>query len=127
MRKLLLSSLDSLIFVAGYFLLLDFVRPALEERHLLALWWGFLGLYLIVGFAVGQWSTIRARPKFIATGFLLLAAAVYSFDPTIISHLDSVGLGGLWIVFLAAFFFWLVMFVRTSRGENKEKLRDRGQ
>ena len=99
--------------VAGYFLLLDFVRPILEEHHSVPVWWAILGLYLIFVGGTGFWYVGKARPGFAAIGFLLIAAALYLYDPTLNSHLASLGLKWVWIVPLTGYFLWLMAWVKT--------------
>lgn len=121
MGKTLQSALGSVLAAASYFLLDDFVRPPLEKRHMLLLWWLTLGLYLAILFAYGSRPVWRARPGLVATGCLLLAAAVYSFDSTIQPHLASIGLGWLWMPFIGGFFVWLIVFARYIRNRARHK------
>jgi hypothetical protein len=113
MRKNLLSLLGIVASVAGYFFLLDFVRPELEERHVIPIWWALLGLYVIIVFGGGFWYIGKTRPGFAAIGFLSFASTLYLYDPTINSHLESIGLRWVWIVPLIALFLWLVAWVKT--------------
>jgi hypothetical protein len=113
MRKYFASWLGVAASVVGYFLLLDFVRPALEERHSVSLWWAILGLYLVFIGGSGFWLVLKERPGFAAIGFLLIAAALYLYDPTINSHLRSIGLKWVWIVPLTGYFLWLWVWAKT--------------
>jgi len=72
MRKYFLSSMGVVVSVVGYFLLLDFVRPILEEHHSVPVWWAILGLYLIFVGGTGFWYVGKERPGFAAIGFLLI-------------------------------------------------------
>ncbi len=115
MRQHALWGFEALIASVGYFLLLDFARPALQERHLVSAWWCTLGLYIVLVFGYGFRSAIRSRPKFSAIGFLLFAATFFSYDPTINPHLETIGMGWLWIATLVAGFLWLLLGIRVSR------------
>jgi hypothetical protein len=121
MRQTLYSALSGLIAVSGYFLLVDFVRPALEERHFLILWWLTLGLYVALVFGYGCWSILRTRPGLVGTGFLLLATTAYLYDPSIEPHLASVRLEWLWIAPLGGSFFWIFAFVKNVRSRERQK------
>ena len=112
MRKNFLSLLAIAASVAGYFFLLDFVRPELEERHLIPIWWASSGLYIILVFGRGFWDIGKARPSFAATGFLSFAAALYLYDPTINSHLQP-RLRWVWVLPLIALFLWILAWVKT--------------
>lgn len=119
MRKYFLSSLGAAVAVTAYFLLLDFVRPTLEEHHSVPVWWAILGLYVIFVGGGGFWYVGRDRPGFAAIGFLLISAALYLYDPTINSHLESVGLKWVWIIPLAGYFLWLMVWTKTRpRSQN---------
>ena len=124
MRKEFLFWLGIVASVAGYFLLLDFFRPALEKRHLIPIWWATLGLYVILVGGSGFWHVRKDRPCFAATGFLLICATLYLYDPTINSHLESIGLRWVWIVPLIAYFLWILAWVkrrpRTPEGKAPE-------
>jgi hypothetical protein len=109
---------------AGYFLLLDFARPALGERRLVPVWWAMLALYAILVFGIGFMRVIKARPKFSGIGFLLWIATLFLYDPTINIHLKPVGLGWLWIASLIAGILWLLMFIKiTLKGQQRESDR----
>jgi hypothetical protein len=121
MREHFLTGLDVIIGTAGYFLLDDLVRPPLQERHMLVLWWLILALYLAILFAYGSRPVWRARPGLVAMGCLLLAAAVYSSDSTIQPHLASIGLGWLWMPLIGGFFVWLIVFATYIRNRARHK------
>ena len=119
MRKYFLSSLGVAVSVGGYFFLLDFVRPTLEEHHSVQVWWAILGLYLIFVGGTGFWYVGKERPGFAAIGFLLIAAALYLYDPTINSHLESIGLKWVWIAPLTGYFLWLMAWTKARpRSQN---------
>lgn len=113
MRKNVLALLGIAASVAGYFFLLDFVRPELEEHHLIPLWWAIQGLYLIFVFGRGFWYVGKTKPGFAATGFLSFVFAAYLYDPTINAHLQPIGLGWVWLVPLVSLFLWLLAWVKT--------------
>ena len=121
MRETLQSALGSVIAAAGYFLLDGFVRPPLQERHLLVLWWLTLALYLAILFTYGLSPVWKARPGPVATGCLLFTAAVYSFDSTIQPRLASIGLGWLWMPLIGGFFVWVIVFAKYIRDRARHK------
>jgi hypothetical protein len=120
MRETLYSVLSGLIAVLGYFLLADFVRPALEGRHVM-LWWLTIGLYVALLFGYSCRSILRTGTSLVATGFVLLATTAYLYDPTIEPHLASVRLGWLWIVSLCGFLLWIFAFVKNVRSRAQQK------
>lgn len=99
---------------AGYFMLLDFARPALEQRRLVAVWWLILALYAVLVFAFGFARVIGTRPKLSGTGFLLWLGTLFLYDPTINVYLKAVGLGWLWIAFLIVGFLWLLTLMKIT-------------
>ena len=121
MRQVLYSAVGALVASATYFLLLDLVRPSFQEGHLV-LWWGTLGLYVVLLFSYSCWPIMRARPRFAGLGLLILATTAYSYDPTIEPYLHSIGMGWLWIVSLIALFAWILQFVKVIREQQEEKL-----
>jgi hypothetical protein len=112
MREHLISAFIALVASGGYFLLLDFARPALEERRLVPVWWAILALYATLVFGIGFMRVIKARPKLSGTGFLLFLATLFLYDPTINTHLKPVGLGWLWIASLIVGFLWLLTLMK---------------
>ncbi len=108
MRQSLIFTLETIIFVAGYFLLVEFARPALLRVGLSAIWWIVLLLYVLFLFA-GFRHLLKSRPYFLGVGFLLFAAGAFSYDPMINSHLASLGLGWIWVAFLGVSILWLFM------------------
>jgi hypothetical protein len=120
MRETLYSGLGGLVAASGYFLLLDFVRPTMKEYHMV-FWWLILGLYVAVLFGVGCRSVLRTKPGMVGTGFVLLAATAYLYDPAIESRLASNGLGWLWVVSLGGFFLWIFAFSKGVRNRDQQK------
>ena len=114
MREHLISAVTALMAAASYFFLLDFVRPTLEERQLVPVWWGILAIYATVVFGTGFMPVIRARPKLCGIGFLSFLATLFLYDPTINIHLRSLGLGWLWIASLIVGILWLLAFIRIT-------------
>lgn len=127
MRQHLLAAVTAFIASAGYFLLLDFARPALENRQLLFVWWAILGIYAALVFVVGFGAWIKARPKFTASGLLLFSATLYLYDPTISPRLQSIGLGWLWVASLILAVTWLLTLISITRRGNQEKVRVGGE
>ncbi len=124
MREHLTSAITALAASAGYFLLLDFARPTLEERRLVPVWWAILALYAILVFGIGFMRVIKARPKSCGIGFLLLLATLFLYDPTINIHLKPVGLGWLWIASLIVGILWLLTLMKiTLKDQQKESGR----
>ncbi len=117
-KRIVLSTIWAAVFTAAYFSLLDGVRPALEERRAVWLWWLILGVFLVLLFMFACLPDALRRPKFFAFGFILLAAAIYCYDPTINSYLGAHGLGRLWVVPLALFFIWLSTLSIPHRGHS---------
>jgi hypothetical protein len=114
MREHLISGIAALTASAGYFLLLDFARPALEERRLVPVWWAILALYAILVFGIGFMRVIKARPKLCGIGFLLLLATLFLYDPTINIQLKPLGLGWLWIASLIVGVLWLLTLMKIT-------------
>jgi len=123
MREHLKSALTAALAAAGYFLLLDFARPALEQR-LVPVWWAILALYAILVFGIGFMRVIKARPKLSGIGFLLLLATLFLYDPTINIRLKLVGLGWLWIASLIVGILWLLTFMKITL---KDRQRESGR
>lgn len=121
MREHLYSALGALIASSGYFLLLDFARPALEERHMLILWWVTIGLYVVLLFGYACRSILRTKPVLAGIGFLLLGATAYLYDPTIEPHLATIGLGWLWMATLGGLLLWIIAFVKNTRKRERQK------
>jgi len=106
-KGLLLSATSALVFAGTYFFLLDGVRISMEQRHLVIVWWVLLAAFLGLLFAFALGSEILKRPRSCGFGYLLLAGALYCYDPTINPFLAAHGFGRLWLVLLLAFFIWL--------------------
>lgn len=115
MRNIASLIASAILFPICYFLLLDFARPALEERHLRPLWWLALGGFLVLLFIFQFGTAMAKRPKFFGLGFLLLSGCVYSYDPTINPRLTAIGLGSLWVVLLLCLMIWISLFIRATR------------
>ncbi len=121
MREHLISAITALTASAGYFLLLDFARPGLEERRLVPVWWAILALYAILVFGIGFMRVIKVRPKLSGIGFLLLLATLFLYDPTINIHLKRVGLGWLWIASLIVGILWLLTVMKITLKDQQRK------
>ncbi len=121
MSEPLIRFLTTVIVVAGYFFLLDYVRPALAERHLLALWWVIVGVYVTFVFGYGNRAGFKANPGLFGAGYLLFAAAVYLYDPSLQPFLTRLRIEWLWIVALVGFFIWIIVFVRIARRDAQQK------
>ncbi len=106
-RQSLIEAFETIMFVVGYFLLVDFARPALLQRGLSAIWWIVLLLYVLLLLA-GVRDLLKSRPYFVGVGFLLLTAGVFSYDPMIQSRLALLGLSWIWIAFVGASVLWWV-------------------
>src|SRR5438445_5784512 len=107
MRRLIGPAISAILVPTCYFLLLDYARPALTERHLRLVWWVILCGYVILVFLLQFGKTLFRFARFYCTGALLLVGCVFSYDPTINPRLASLGLGHVWMVFLTGFFVWL--------------------
>ena len=110
-----MSIISAAVFAAAYSFLEDSVRPTLEGRRALWLWWLILGLFLVLLFTFACFREILQRPKFFGAGFVLLATAVYCYDPTINSYLAARGLGHVWVAWLGIFFIWLGTLTLSGR------------
>jgi hypothetical protein len=108
MRQTLMFSLQIVIFVATYFLLTEFARPALLRVGLSSIWWIVLFLYVLLLFA-GFRHLLRSRPYFVRVGLLFFAAAVFSYDPIVNSHFAVLGLSWIWVAFLGVSILWLLV------------------
>ena len=122
MREHLISALVALVAAVGYFLLLDFARPALESKGLVAVWWVILTFYAMLIFGVGFIRAIRTRPKLSGIGFVILVATLFLYDPTINVHLKRVGLGWLWIASLTLGFAWLLALMRVTVKDRQREM-----
>lgn len=116
MRENLLLYFEIIVFVAGYSLLADFARPALLQRGFSVIWWIVLFLWILLLFA-GLRHLLKSRPYFVGAGFLLFTAGVFSYDPTIQSHLGQLGLSWIWIAFLGVSILWF--FVGLGRKQSR--------
>jgi len=115
MRKLISFVFCAIFFPACYFLLLDYVRPLLEQRALRFAWWMILMAFLTALFTFQFGADTIKRPKFFALGFLLLCGAVYSYDPSLNPYLAVAGLKWLWVPLLLGLFGWLYAYSRIER------------
>ncbi len=104
---------------ACYFLLLDYVRPILEEKAGRLVWWIVLGGFLAALFLLQFRASLIKRPRFFGLGFFLLCGTVYSYDPTINPRLAAVGLKWLWAPLLLCLFAWLYVYARK---ESKDEI-----
>jgi len=111
------SAISAVVWTSLYFFVLENVRSALANRHVVWLWWIILGIYLSLLFVFAFGRDITRRPARFGFGFLLLAAAVYCYDTTINPHLMHFGLEWSWLPFLVGFFLWLYLLVRVGRVE----------
>ena len=124
MKRFIPLVLSAVIFPACYFVLLDYVRPILEERNLRLVWWVLLGTFLVGLFAFQFGAACIQRPIFFGLGFVFLSGTVYTYDPSINVHLAAESLGWLWAAFLMGLFVWLYIYVagvRRSLPEPKAK------
>lgn len=115
MRRRISFVFCAIFFPACYFLLLDYVRPILEQRGLRFAWWMTLFAFLAALFAFQFGADAIKRPKFFALGFLLLCGAAYSYDPSLNPYLAAVGLKWVWGTLLLGLFGWLYTYHRMER------------
>jgi hypothetical protein len=114
MRRLISFVFCAILFPTCYFLLLDYVRPILEQGALRFAWWMILGAFLTALFAFQFGADTIKRPKFFALGFLFLCGAVYSYDPSLNPYLAVVGLKWLWVPLLLGLLGWLYAYSRIE-------------
>jgi len=119
MSRLISFVFCAIFFPACYFLLLDYIRPILEERTLNAVWWLVLGGFLATLFGFQFRGAVVKRPRFFALGFLLLCATAYTYDPTINPRLADFGLKWIWIPLLFCLFLWLYSYAMAESKAGK--------
>jgi hypothetical protein len=112
--------LGTAVFVAGYFLLSEFLRPFLIERGSQFSWWSVLLFYLVGGSVIGSWQTIKARPIYFSVALALLLTSVFAYDPTLKVLLTRYGLAWVWVILLLAFFVWVIFGVRLRMSGERE-------